>query len=137
MPLNKESLGGLRAIVQGGIGSKLDLAPSKKYSNTIEIENTIQQLSLSMLKPTFPGAISNDERIALERLTGGLRGLSRKDKEIAMNNLKNMYISKVNTAESKVNELTSQYGQPFNPLPGSSAVSPDAEAAAYLSRRGR
>lgn len=41
-----------------------------KVINTRELENTLEKAALSSLKSTFPGAISNDERKALQDVQG-------------------------------------------------------------------
>jgi len=50
----------------------LEAAGSKdpKVINTRELENTLEKAALSSLKSTFPGAISNDERKALQDVQG-------------------------------------------------------------------
>lgn len=54
------------------VGSK-----DPKVVNTREMENLLEKAALSQLKATFPGAISNDERKALQ----DVQGLSSKSKE--------------------------------------------------------
>jgi hypothetical protein len=57
----------------------LEAAGSKdeKVQNTREMENLLEKAALSSLKSTFPGAISNDERKALQ----DVQGLGAKSKE--------------------------------------------------------
>jgi hypothetical protein len=47
------------------VGSK-----DPKVANTRELENMLEKASLSQLKAVFPGAISNDERVALQATQG-------------------------------------------------------------------
>lgn len=54
------------------VGSK-----DEKVQNTREMENLLEKAALSSLKSTFPGAISNDERKALQ----DVQGLGAKSKE--------------------------------------------------------
>jgi hypothetical protein len=53
-----------RKLLEAG-GSK-----DPKVVNTREMENLLEKASLSQLKATFPGAISNDERVALQATQG-------------------------------------------------------------------
>jgi hypothetical protein len=67
----------------------LEAAGSKdpKVQNTREMENMLEKAALSSLKSTFPGAISNDERKALQ----DVQGLGAKSKEERAKIMKNGY----------------------------------------------
>lgn len=67
----------------------LEAAGSKdpKVQNTREMENLLEKAALSSLKSTFPGAISNDERKALQ----DVQGLGAKSKEERAKIMKNGY----------------------------------------------
>lgn len=71
------------------VGSK-----DPKVVNTRELENLLEKASLSQLKATFPGAISNDERMALQA-TQGMAAKSVEERGKIMTNardaLKNIY----------------------------------------------
>ena len=76
-------------------GSLLDVAQRKLYEQsgskdpkvvaTRELENLLKKGSLSQLKATFPGAISNDERAALDAVQG-LDAKSKDERSIIMKN---------------------------------------------------
>ena len=76
-------------------GSLLDVAQRKLYEQsgskdpkvvaTRELENLLKKASLSQLKATFPGAISNDERAALDAVQG-LDAKSKDERSIIMKN---------------------------------------------------
>ena len=76
-------------------GSLLDVAQRKLYESsgskdpkvvaTRELENLLKKASLSQLKATFPGAISNDERAALDAVQG-LDAKSKDERSIIMKN---------------------------------------------------
>jgi hypothetical protein len=76
-------------------GSLLDVAQRKLYEQsgskdpkvvaTRELENLLKKASLSQLKATFPGAISNDERAALDAVQG-LDAKSKDERAIIMKN---------------------------------------------------
>jgi hypothetical protein len=78
-------------------GSLLDVAQRKLYESagskdpkvvaTRELENLLKKASLSQLKATFPGAISNDERAALD----AVQGLDAKSKEERATIMKNAF----------------------------------------------
>ena len=76
-------------------GSLLDVAQRKLYESagskdpkvvaTRELENLLKKASLSQLKATFPGAISNDERAALDAVQG-LDAKSKDERAVIMRN---------------------------------------------------
>ena len=76
-------------------GSVLDVAQRKLYEAagskdpkvvaTRELENLLKKASLSQLKATFPGAISNDERAALDAVQG-LEAKSKDERAVIMKN---------------------------------------------------
>jgi hypothetical protein len=76
-------------------GSLLDVAQRKLYEQsgskdpkvvaTRELENLLKKASLSQLKATFPGAISNDERAALDAVQG-LDAKSKTERSVIMKN---------------------------------------------------
>jgi hypothetical protein len=76
-------------------GSLLDVAQRKLYEEsgskdpkvvaTRELENLLKKASLSQLKATFPGAISNDERAALDAVQG-LDAKSKTERSVIMKN---------------------------------------------------
>jgi bifunctional N-acetylglucosamine-1-phosphate-uridyltransferase/glucosamine-1-phosphate-acetyltransferase GlmU-like protein len=63
----REINAGLFAFDRAALATALEAVGSKdpKVANTRELENMLEKAALSQLKATFPGAISNDERIAL------------------------------------------------------------------------
>jgi hypothetical protein len=62
------------------VGSK-----DAKVINTREMENLLEKAALSQLKATFPGAISNDERKALQDVQG-LASKSKEERGLIMKN---------------------------------------------------
>lgn len=62
------------------VGSK-----DPKVVNTREMENLLEKAALSQLKATFPGAISNDERKALQDVQG-LSSKSKEERDLIMKN---------------------------------------------------
>jgi hypothetical protein len=76
-------------------GSVLDVTQRKLYEAagskdpkvvaTRELENLLKKASLSQLKATFPGAISNDERAALDAVQG-LEAKSKDERAVIMKN---------------------------------------------------
>ena len=86
----------------------LEAAGSKdpKVQNTREMENMLEKAALSSLKSTFPGAISNDERKALQ----DVQGLGAKSKEERAKIMKNGYAALKTISErsrKRLNEITS------------------------------
>jgi len=75
----------------------LEAAGSKdpKVVNTREMENLLEKAALSSLKSTFPGAISNDERKALQ----DVQGLGAKSIEERRRIMKNGYMALKTVAE--------------------------------------
>ena len=76
-----------------------------KTVNTRELENLLQKASLSQLKSTFPGAISNDERKALD----SVQGIGAKSIEERAKIMKNAYaaLKSVNERQRKrLNDIT-------------------------------
>lgn len=74
--------------------------------NTAELQNILSRLTLASLKETFPGAISNDERAALERVSG-VNAQSREERrriiQSAIDNLERI----VPRYDEKVREIRS------------------------------
>ena len=86
----------------------LEAAGSKdpKVQNTREMENLLEKAALSSLKSTFPGAISNDERKALQ----DVQGLGAKSKEERAKIMKNGYTALKAVSErarKRLNEINS------------------------------
>lgn len=67
--LNPQALEGSLTGFRKQVGS-LFSSDDPAYVATEELDNTLSQIALGMLKETFPGAISNDERKALVALQG-------------------------------------------------------------------
>lgn len=78
------------------VGSK-----DPKVVNTREMENLLEKAALSQLKATFPGAISNDERKALQ----DVQGLSAKSKEERGTIMKNGFIALKSIRERSAKRL--------------------------------
>lgn len=77
-----------------------------KVINTRELENTLEKAALSSLKSTFPGAISNDERKALQ----DVQGLGAKSIEERGRIMKNGYAALKAVSErsrKRLNEINS------------------------------
>lgn len=86
----------------------LEAAGSKdpKVIATRELENLLEKAALSQLKATFPGAISNDERKALQ----DVQGMGAKSKEERALIMKNAYTALKTVSErhrKRLNEITS------------------------------
>jgi hypothetical protein len=89
-----------RKLLEAG-GSK-----DPKVIATRELENLLEKAALSQLKATFPGAISNDERKALQ----DVQGLSAKSKEERALIMKNAYTALKTVSErhrKRLNEINS------------------------------
>ena len=77
-----------------------------KVIATRELENLLEKAALSQLKATFPGAISNDERKALQ----DVQGMGAKSKEERALIMKNAYTALKTVSErhrKRLNEITS------------------------------
>lgn len=86
----------------------LEVGGSKdpKVAATREMENLLEKAALSQLKATFPGAISNDERKALQ----DVQGLGAKSKEERARIMKNGYAALKTVSErhrKRLNEINS------------------------------
>ena len=84
----------------------LEAAGSKdpKVIATRELENLLEKAALSQLKATFPGAISNDERKALQ----DVQGMGAKSKEERALIMKNAYTALKTISErhrKRLNEI--------------------------------
>lgn len=89
-----------RKLLEAG-GSK-----DPKVAATREMENLLEKSALSQLKSTFPGAISNDERKALQ----DVQGLGAKSKEERASIMKNGYAALKSVSErhrKRLNEINS------------------------------
>jgi len=89
-----------RKLLEAG-GSK-----DPKVAATREMENLLEKAALSQLKSTFPGAISNDERKALQ----DVQGLGAKSKEERASIMKNGYAALKSVSErhrKRLNEINS------------------------------
>jgi hypothetical protein len=89
-----------RKLLEAG-GSK-----DPKVAATREMENLLEKAALSQLKATFPGAISNDERKALQ----DVQGLGAKSKEERARIMKNGYAALKTVSErhrKRLNEINS------------------------------
>lgn len=89
-----------RKLLEAG-GSK-----DPKVAATREMENLLEKAALSQLKSTFPGAISNDERKALQ----DVQGLGAKSKEERARIMKNGYTALKSVSErhrKRLNEINS------------------------------
>jgi hypothetical protein len=58
--------------------------------NTAELQNMLSRLTLASLKETFPGAISNDERRALEAVSGVTAQSREERRRILQNAIENL-----------------------------------------------
>jgi Ca2+-binding RTX toxin-like protein len=89
-----------RKLLEAG-GSK-----DPKVAATREMENLLEKSALDQLKATFPGAISNDERKALQ----DVQGLGAKSKEERARIMKNGYAALKSVSErhrKRLNEINS------------------------------
>jgi len=94
------------------VGSK-----DPKVVNTREMENLLEKAALSQLKSTFPGAISNDERKALQ----DVQGLSSKSKEERAKIMKNGYTALKSVREraaKRLNEINQGLYRDTTPATG-------------------
>jgi uncharacterized protein YlaN (UPF0358 family) len=87
---NKNSYGGgvgelqFKAIQAAGGG-----ANDEKFQNTSKVINTMQGMVAKVLKSTFGGQLSDGERKYLNEVYGALPGMTKEQREIAMNQVKN------------------------------------------------
>ena len=81
------------------VGSK-----DPKVINTRELENMLEKAALSQLKATFPGAISNDERIAL-LATQGMSAKSIEERGRIMKNASDALKAIYSRNKKRLNEI--------------------------------
>lgn len=64
------------------------------FKNTADVVNTMQAQVARVLKSTFGGQLSDDERKYLNKVYGALPSMSPTERNIAMTNVKTMLVSK-------------------------------------------
>lgn len=74
--------------------------------NTAELQNMLSSLTLSSLKATFPGSISNDERLALDRVSG-VTAMSREERRRILQNAIDNLERIVPRYDAKISEIRS------------------------------
>lgn len=110
--LNKNSRGGWAGAASQKLQSGLNIGTdSPEFRNTADVVNTMQSQVARVLKSTFGGQLSDDERRYLNNVYGALPTLSPSERDIAMTNVKNMMKSRGEAMRSKV-------GGGFNPNSG-------------------
>jgi hypothetical protein len=94
------------SLVDSAQRKALEAVGSKdpKVINTRELENLLEKASLSQLKATFPGAISNDERVALQA-TQGMAAKSIEERGKIMTNAANALKSVYARSKKRLNEI--------------------------------
>jgi hypothetical protein len=116
-PLNKESRGGLFGRIAQRTESALDPdKPSKKFTNTADVINTLQGMVSRVLKSTFGAQLSDGERQYLNEVYGASEKMSRKEREIAIKNVKTILNDKLVAAKSRAGGAPTEAQADVDPL---------------------
>lgn len=109
--LNANAYGGYGGAAQMKVRSGLNMGTdSPKFTNTADVLNTMQGQVAKVLKSTFGGQLSNEERNYLNQVYGALPQMSNQERAVAMKNVKNMVMSKLASSEAKYNALAGIQG---------------------------
>lgn len=109
--LNENSYGGIEGGVRKYGSSKFNLGQNDpKLKNTLTIVSGLKNKVTQMLKSTFPGAISNEERKYLEGVLGAAEDLSVLERDIAMGRISEIYNNSIAARKEKVDSYGRFYG---------------------------
>ncbi len=115
-PLNDKSRGGFFGRLAQRAESSVDPdKPSEEFNNTADVINTLQGMVSRVLKSTFGGQLSDSERQYLNEIYGASEKMSRKERSIAIKNVKKMLSDKLAASRSKAGQ-TSPAAEDSDPL---------------------
>lgn len=113
LPLNANSRGGFFGKVAQRAESAIDPdKPSEKFNNTADVINSLKSIVAKTLKSTFGGQLSDSERAYLNEVYGAVEGMSRKEREIAINGVKKTVLNASQRAAGKASAVS---GNPVTP----------------------
>lgn len=121
--LNKTAYAGSLAGISKTINQLFADNNSQGYKDTEKLANLLKGLALSKLKSTFPGAISNDERKALEELEGAAN-LSAPAREEVFKQKMPVLIRLLKRHENRIGKIKGRYystSTPQNSAPSNSS----------------
>ena len=105
--LNKNSRGGYGgAFLQKGQSALNMGTDSPEFKNTADTINTLKGAVSRVLKSTFGGQLSDQEREYLNQVYGAAEKMSPTERDIAMTNVKTMLGNKVKTSGAKYGALS-------------------------------
>ncbi len=105
--LNKNSRGGIGgSLLQKGQSALNMGTDSPEFKNTADVINTLKGAVARVLKSTFGGQLSDDERRYLNEVYGAAEKMSPAEREIAMTNVETMLRNKVQTSGAKYGALS-------------------------------
>jgi hypothetical protein len=109
LDLNKNSYGGLGGKVIMRTKSATNIGTNDtKFRNTAEIINTMKSQVIKDLKRTFGAQLSDAERDYLDTVYGAIEGMSQIERDVAIKNVKKMFLDKANAARAKKQALTNE-----------------------------
>lgn len=112
--LNPRTLpGGIAGRLALGVGSAIG-SDAQIIQNSEQLQNILSRITVDSLKATFPGAISNAEREALERLSGSTSA-SLQSRERIMRDALRRLETMVENAERRMRDVqtrANRYAQP-------------------------
>lgn len=112
--LNPRSLpGGLGGRLAYGAGSLMG-SEAEIMQNTEQLKNILGRITVDSLKATFPGAISNSEREALERLSGATSSSVPARERIMRDALRRLE-TMVENAERRMNDVQTRANRNTRP----------------------
>lgn len=107
--LNEDAYGGVGGAAIMKVKSALNLGTNDiKFKNTADIVNTLQGQVARVLKSTFGGQLSDDERKYLNNVYGALPQLSNVERDIAMTNVKTMLQGKLAGSSAKYSAMSNK-----------------------------
>src|SRR3990167_4611215 len=94
--LNKEAYSGkLEEFFKGGATKLFDLKPSKEFTNTETIKNKMMTEVVGKIKKAFGGQLSEGEREYMNRVQGAAEGMTKTEREIALDNMADIVNNKM------------------------------------------
>ncbi|MEK7578254.1 MAG: hypothetical protein AAB456_00850 [Patescibacteria group bacterium] len=96
-PLNERASGGFFGKIRQAGMAALD-KEDQKFRDTEDVVNSLKSLVTKVLKSTFGGQLSNEERKYLDDVYGAAAGYSRAQRRIAMDNVERMLSSKIGSS---------------------------------------
>src|SRR3990167_9091060 len=94
--LNNEAYSGrLEELFKGGATKLFDLKTSKEFENTETIKNKMMTEVVGKIKKAFGGQLSEGEREYMNRVQGAAEGMTKTEREIALDNMADIVNNKI------------------------------------------